>query len=258
MYCEIKEVKFYFEELGNGLPIIFLNGFTTDRTTLKKSFEPLMNNYPDFKRIYFDHPGVGDTVFPMDLDIIQFLNSLEGFIEKITGGKDFLVVGASFGGFIANYLLHNFCERIKGILYLYPLIKSKDKERSIEVDVLNKKNDIKPLPEIEAKVQNEVISAMDKTNFQFLNELVAQVDKLNLSMHIPLFSYPVSILTGRQDADVGYRDAFSLLKYFPKSTYIVLDNASHNLQIEQNQLFQVFVADWLERVKQVFTNDILS
>jgi hypothetical protein len=37
---------------------------------------------------------------------------------------------------------------------------------------------------------------------------------------------------------------------FPRATLAVLDAAGHNLQIEQERLFQTLLGDWLDRVQR--------
>jgi pimeloyl-ACP methyl ester carboxylesterase len=49
---------------------------------------------------------------------------------------------------------------------------------------------------------------------------------------------------------VGYEDAWKLLGCCPHATYAVLDRASHNLQIEQTELFSALVFEWLSRVEK--------
>lgn len=63
------------------------------------------------------------------------------------------------------------------------------------------------------------------------------------------FERPSLILTGRQDATVGYRAAWGLLDEFPRATYATLDLAGHWLgRVERPDAFGALVRDWLERV----------
>ena len=250
MFCKVDEINFYYEEYGEGTPILFLSGFATDITTMRESFEPILKNYR-LKRIYLDHPGVGKTVFANDLTITNLLSSIENFVNKVFSEKEFLVVGASFGGYLSRSLLNTFKERMKGLFLLYPLVTHKINGANIEEDVILKKNLVNSSDEnVKERIQNEVMSSMGNTNFLFLNNLVTQAQELNFDIKSTYYNEPVCILTGRQDAEVGYKDAFALINNFPKATFCVLDNASHNLQIEQKDIFTVFVEDWLNRIKE--------
>jgi pimeloyl-ACP methyl ester carboxylesterase len=41
-----------------------------------------------------------------------------------------------------------------------------------------------------------------------------------------------------------------LLENFPRATFAVLDRAGHNLQIEQQLLFNSLINEWLDRVEE--------
>jgi pimeloyl-ACP methyl ester carboxylesterase len=57
------------------------------------------------------------------------------------------------------------------------------------------------------------------------------------------------MLMGRQDNIVGYRDQWDFIEDYPRASFVVLDKAGHNLQIEQDVLFNALVKEWLDRVK---------
>jgi pimeloyl-ACP methyl ester carboxylesterase len=64
------------------------------------------------------------------------------------------------------------------------------------------------------------------------------------------FEKPTLILTGRQDAHVGYRDTFDIIELYPRATLAVLDRAGHALGVEQESLFHVLINEWLDRVEE--------
>jgi len=57
------------------------------------------------------------------------------------------------------------------------------------------------------------------------------------------------MVMGRQDTAVGYRDQWELIENFPRASFVILDKAGHNLQIEQEGLFHALVIEWLDRVR---------
>jgi len=66
----------------------------------------------------------------------------------------------------------------------------------------------------------------------------------------PPFSKPTLVLTGRQDIDVGYRDAWRLVECYPRATFVALDRADHGLPIDETDLFEALVLNWLQRVEE--------
>ena len=61
--------------------------------------------------------------------------------------------------------------------------------------------------------------------------------------------YPSLIVTGRQDHVAGYQDAWQLIEQYPRAAFAVLDMAGHNLQIEQPDMFNALVNNWLNRLE---------
>lgn len=48
---------------------------------------------------------------------------------------------------------------------------------------------------------------------------------------------------------MGYRDARATREHYPRATFAVLDRAGHNVHIEQSQLLNALVHEWLDRVE---------
>ena len=63
------------------------------------------------------------------------------------------------------------------------------------------------------------------------------------------FTAPTLIITGRQDAAVGYRDGWELLEFYPRATYVAFDRAGHFME-EKGELIGVLVKEWLDRVEE--------
>ena len=64
------------------------------------------------------------------------------------------------------------------------------------------------------------------------------------------FPAPSLIITGRQDAVVGYRDAWNILDNYPRATYVVLDRSGHLREEENPDLVRVLIHEWLDRVEE--------
>jgi len=47
---------------------------------------------------------------------------------------------------------------------------------------------------------------------------------------------------------VGCRNHWQLLENYQRASFVILDKAGHNLQIEQDILFNELFKEWLERV----------
>lgn len=175
------------------------------------------------------------------------------FVEKVIGNERFVLAGYSFGSYISRYILNQKFNMVDGLLLLNPLIIPGIENIDIDSDVKKiKNNDDEVQERIEKRIVKDINEAMTKTNFEFLkmvqdkgDELIIDLDKFN-----KLFEKPTLILTGRQDAVVGYRDAFKIIEKYPRATYCVLDKSGHTVQIDQEKLFNTLVEEWLYRVEE--------
>lgn len=107
---------------------------------------------------------------------------------------------------------------------------------------------------INQRIKKEVKKAMENTDFSFLEKITKEGQKIstNIDNLKTPFEKPTLILTGRQDKEVGYKDTFNILNNYPRATFCVLDKAGHNLQIEQEKIFNQLVREWIYRLEEVY------
>jgi len=271
MLCELENIKVYYEIHGKGIPILMIHGFMPDHRVLKGCMEPIFQNRSGFKRIYFDLPGMGKTEgkewIKSSDEIIEIIIK---FIKNVILNEKFLIIAQSYGGYLTRGLLHTYPDEILGICLICPLIKPNLKDRYlpeftpiIKNPTFIKKLDPQDREEFEEiaiiqseyvweRFQVEVLSGLKIADIKFLEgiypnryELSFDVDKLTNK-----FDKPTLFLLGRQDNSVGYRNALKIIENFPRASYIVLDKAGHLLQIEQQEIFNISVNEWLDRVME--------
>ena len=101
------------------------------------------------------------------------------------------------------------------------------------------------------RFRDEVLSGASIADGPFLKKIRQHADYSFDVDRLPQpFARPVVILLGRQDASVGYQDAWRILENYPRGTFAILDRAGHNLQIEQPLLFNALLSEWLDRVRE--------
>ena len=98
------------------------------------------------------------------------------------------------------------------------------------------------------RFQEEIKPGLDIANYEFIERL--QKNSLTMDFHRKKYEKPVLLLAGRQDISVGYQDIIEINDDYPRATLAVLDMAGHNLQIEQPELFESLVGEWIRRTNQ--------
>ena len=254
MKCKVKDIEINYEIRGTGKPILFFSGFATDMSIMAAGYEPIFKGKEGWKRIYIDHPGVGKTkgaywIRSSD-DILEIMLS---FIECLIPEENFLIIGHSFGAYLARGVLKKKFNLIDGILLTCPVIEPQREKRDIDENI----EDIKFFDEkiekrINERLQDEMYESIKNTDHDFLEGLrnhgisfSFEIDELERP-----FEKPALILAGKQDQIVGYRDTIKIIKNYSRSTFCIIDKGGHNIHIEQEQLFKVLVEEWLSRVDE--------
>jgi len=232
--------------------------------------EPIFEHRGGWQRIYPDLPGMGKTPGKEWItNSDQMLDIVLEFIDQVIPGQRFVLAGDSYGGYLARGIIHRRPAVVDGLLLICPLITADPARRTVPPHVTlvtdstlmsGLEPDDREVFESLAVVQSqriwertrdEVIVGLSIAEEDFLTRLQAHGYPLSLDVDAaPPFEKPTLILAGRQDAIVGYRDAWGILENYPRSTFVVLDRAGHLLEREQETLFSALVSEWLDRVDE--------
>jgi len=271
MKCKIKDLEINYEVHGEGKPIVMIHGYYPDHRLMLGCMEPIFEDMKGWKRIYLDLPGMGKTKsrdWIINSDVM--LDVVLKFIDSVIPNEKFIVAGESYGSYIARGIIHKRFEQVEGMLLICPLIIAEKEKRdrpqhltivrdegllaSISPEAAEEFASMAVVQSKETwdRFNNEILSGVLSADKSFLEKFQENgysfsfdVDKLAAP-----YTKPVLILTGRQDSSVGYRDGWNIIENFPRGTYVVLDRAGHNLHIEQPELFNALVKEWLDRVQE--------
>ncbi|MDV2686432.1 alpha/beta hydrolase [Alkalihalophilus lindianensis] len=265
MKCKVRSRSIFYEVIGEGTPILILHSLGTDHRSMKAWVEPIFKDINGYKRIYIDLPAHGNSVIDEKLRSTNdmLLNILD-FIDTVLPNKIFSLIGFSFGGYLAQGILHLRQNQVKSICLLASALHLK--ERTLPEKVTLEKDD-----GILTDFNSDIRSAFEtlfvyqnKENLAcFLREiqpgrLLANREFLTSNWRekgyflpeepfhdVSELQHPVLIILGKQDNICGYKDYGIFLKKFPNSTFVVLNKAGHMLPIEKRKIVQQLVEDWL-------------
>ena len=244
-----------------------LHGWTLDHQVMFHALEPIFKKRNGWKRIYIDLPGMGQTeIKPSIQNSDDILEAILRLLDEIIPGQPFIICGNSYGGYIARGIVHLRKKQVRGLLLMAPLtIPESDKRVVPQQTIIKRDNNlISSLSPEDAdafcsmgvvqgqteweRFQNEILIPSKQKNYEFLNEIRQNGYGFSFDISSEI-EYPTLIITGRQDNVVGYHDAWRLIEHYPRATFAVLDMAGHNLQIEQPDIFNNLVHNWLERIE---------
>jgi pimeloyl-ACP methyl ester carboxylesterase len=271
--CQLDSGTIYYETYGDGRPMLVLHGGYLDHRHMVSTIEPLFEHREGWKRIYPDLPGHGRTSVADSISTHdQVLETLQDFVNETIPDQSYAIAGESRGGYLARGLVYKNPELVDGALFIVPgryavaqtdslpahvtLVKDEallseltpnEIDRFERLVVQNRKTFDKirayKIPAVELADEEVQAKIMDNYEFSF------DVDRPS-----QLFTKPTLFLLGRQDAMVGYRDAWDVIEIFPRATFAVLDMAGHSLSWEQEGLFNCLVTEWIQRVEHFVGN----
>lgn len=271
MQVTIQGIPVNYNTIGAGRPIVMLHGWGPDQRIMSGCFEPLFESLPEgqWQRIYFDLPGMGQTPG------VESMNGSDGmlefvmaFIDAVLPGKRFLLAGESYGGYLARGLAARRPELVDGLLLICPVGEPLESQRALPKLQVFENDDgllaslseedrraftgihVKHTRAIWERYCDDVVCGLKLADFSLWDRTILPkfpftfpIDRLDKP-----FDKPSLFLLGRQDIYVGYRDQWDFIEAYPHATYAILDQAGHNLQLEQVDLFNALVNEWLERV----------
>jgi pimeloyl-ACP methyl ester carboxylesterase len=272
MEYTVKDISIYYESIGSGLPVFMLHGWSVDHRLMKGCMEPIFQSVNgSWQRIYFDMPGMGKTKGrPWITGSDRMLEVVLEFIDGVLPNRHFAIAGESYGGFLARGILKARSSFVDGLLLLCPLavhetqqahapkhqilerdelllqgLSDDDREYFEGITVLQNKR-------VWDEFQKDILPGLKIADYSFLENSLAQhiPFKINADWIEKPYLQPTLLLMGRQDSAAGYKDQWQLMENYPRASFVVLDKAGHNLQIEQKILFAEHVKEWLDRVAE--------
>jgi pimeloyl-ACP methyl ester carboxylesterase len=265
----------YFDQIGSGKPIVMLHGWPLDHVSMKEAMEPLFANRQGWSRIYVDLPGMGQSDAPDWLKTQdQVLDVVVEFINTVIPRERFCVVGLSYGGLLAQGLVHRLAHRMDGVMFLVTSLASKDEkglpphivmyEESLDSGGLDqdKIDAFRGMAVVQTQAhldawKEAIFPGVSRANHAFLDKLRA-VYSFDVERLPQPFPAPTLFLLGRHDSVVGYRDAWRVIENYPHASFVVLDRAGHCLHMEQSRLYEALVHEWLDRVEEYATKNAVE
>ena len=273
MECKLKNITVQYEEHGKGIPIIMLHGFSADRLLMIGCMEPIFKDRNEYRRIYLDLPGMGKTIGEKWIDTTdKMLQAVLDFIDNVIPNEKFLLVGESYGGYLARGIVYKRPQCVNGLLLISPVIVATHSKRVVPEKVIlykdeellsslsnEERDDFKSMntvlsKEVWKRYNEEIFKPVKLANNSFLRFIMFKgydfsfdVDNLEKP-----FEKPTTFIIGHQDNVVGYKDSFRILDNYTRASFIVLDRAGHNIQLEQVNLFNQIVNEWIFRVEEYF------
>lgn len=264
---EFEDFEIYYESHGTGEPLVLISGFASGVWNWNWQIEDLSK---DFQVLTFDPRGIGKSKTENKIDLENL--SMSVFAEDVLRILDELqierahVLGASFGGFVAQNFALSFPERLnKLILACTSFGGTHHVAPDLEIlmafastDEMNTKD----------KIRKFMIPAFTSEFKENHSETIEEVCRLREESMVPenvykaqliaatTFDYEISvreienetlIITGDEDLVVPVQNSVNLAKKMPNAKLEIIENGSHMFFIEKAEEFNQLVREFLKK-----------
>ena len=251
-----------YEVIGEGTPVLIIHGWGISRLTMKGAFEPVFTELEGYRRYYIDLPGMGDSEHGDVKNSDDMLELIHGFAVDVIG-EPFIIIGQSYGGLLTRGFVNKYPDLIKKIILLVPCIipgvrqgraepltvVEKDEELLSSLTQDERDNftmmNVMLTKEVWERYNKYLLPALNSADWDFLNNVLEGSFSFDPDDLKEPCTKPCLIIAAKQDTEVGYKDQFDLMQKYTNATYCAVERAGHNLQIEQPEIFEGLVKNWL-------------
>lgn len=257
--------EIYHRTIGTGRLVIMLHGYGLDHRSLLGCMEPIFRRYKGFKRIYLDLPAMGISPALGVKSSKDILDRVLKFVSDVAPETKLILVGYSYGGYLAQHIALRRPDLIDGMLLIAPVIFADLSKRNLPKHKVFVKrypvNRLKGQDEIDVfndlaiqtfavwkNVKRYILSGYLVRNASLLDHVQQRAypipgNIINLGRKI---AAPVTIITGKHDNMVGYADSKTILGNYLNGKHVTLARAGHALQFEQPAIFRSAVEKWID------------
>ena len=252
-----------YEVIGSGTPVLIIHGWGISKLTMKGAFEPVFTELDGYKRYYIDLPGMGNSGHGDVKNSDDMLELIHGFAVDVIG-EPFIIAGQSYGGLLTRGFVNKYPDLIKKIILLVPCIIPGVRQGRVEPLKVVEKDDellssltkeerdnftmmnVLLTKDVWGRYNKYLLPALNSADWEFLNNVLEGSFSFDPDDLKEPCTKPCLIIAAKQDTEVGYKDQFDLMQKYTNATYCAVERAGHNLQIEQPEIFEGLVKNWLE------------
>ena len=264
---DIGQAQLYYEEMGEGDPVIFIHGHSLSHDMWDGQFFEFAKKY---RAIRYDLRGYGYSSSQRERQQFTHAEDLKTLMDSLKIDKAH-IIGLSLGGYIGTDMLGWFPEKVLSAVLASGNIRHNPKPSV-------------PMNEQEAKRRDDEIAALKKKGIdvmkrEWFNGLMNSGGTEREQMRHPLWSMVyqwdawqplhkearviagddaydklkenkptilVLIVEGKSDNN-RYPENPEILNHLPNGKLVIIENAGHMLNMEQPESFNRIVLDFLEK-----------
>ena len=294
---DVGDAQLYVEEEGKGIPLVLINGGPGGT---HHCFHPWFSRAKEVARvIYYDQRGCGLSDFKPGKEgysVRQAIDDLDAvrIAKKI---DKWVVLGYSYGGFLAQYYTVTYPEHVAGLILLgaspaweddmdsrqYMFISEKERARLEEigeqVGQLRKNKNLSRKETIQILIYNNLLNGdWKRQNFykpdregmarialyewdndvDFNSILNTSQSGVDLTGAFDLNPIPTLILEGKWDLTWSEEKPGIMQTHHPKAKLVIFEHAGHGIYDEDTEHFFAVLREFLQGLRPVSETDLTN
>ncbi len=252
-----------------GAPLLFINGgpgFDHSFHHLSPVWEQLAASR---RVVFFDQPGTGQSwpVGPEDsVSLAEVIDSMEA-IRKALDAPRLILIGHSWGGYVAMTYALRYPANVEAMILvdsvaakiasteflfgtLFPDIAGQLRGLSAEYpDQVQKYIRLTTAMSFYSpEIRDRIIAAMGRVEYNSrLEALSMEAEAHDLTAELSALAMPVLVTTGRFDAGISPRTAWTLHQAIPRSKLVVFERSGHFPMLEEPEAFVTAIEEFLRQ-----------
>lgn len=255
-FAKINNINMYYEVKGEGEPIVFLSGFSTNRETWRNYSDRLSSSY---QTLILDNRGAGESDAPPPPYTIEMMAEDTAALMDHVGIKEATMIGSSMGTAIIQTLALRYPNKVKrGILIspfaklpLTAVMKSETIGKLLEAGVplnlviesvipwLYSNAFLNDGDRAKNKSQEMLENPYPQTPEGYLGQLTA-LKTFDLREHVGDIQAEMLLIAGSEDLSTPLYCSQYLADHLPVCTLKVFEHVGHMAHVEQrDKVFEV-------------------
>lgn len=261
-FPKTRKLRLFYETYGTGNPLILIPGFASGAWSWKWQIADLSDF---FQVIVFDPQGIGNSPnYSENLSLQVFIENVGNILDELEIEKAD-ILGASFGGFVAQEFALKFPEKVNklilactsagGVNHVKPtpeilqsFVKNADFTLGEQIRHFFRPAFTESFNRNRAEIVEEVCrlrEANEVSDETYFAQLQTALD-FDATDRLTKINHQTLVITGDRDNLVPMENSTSLVKNLPNAELKIITNGSHMFFIENADEFNKSVREFLQ------------
>jgi 3-oxoadipate enol-lactonase len=254
----VDDTAIAFDDVGTGLPLVFLHGFPLNRTVWDPQVGALV---ADCRCIPIDLRGFGDTLASEPYSMDRYADDVAGVLDTLQIERA-VIVGHSMGGYVAFALWRRHRARVRALVLANTratpdTIETIERRRTMIETAMEQGSSAVANMEIAGLMgktsrdrRPDVYDAMHRMMAQapvegIIGALEAMIERPDSTPTLATLDVPTLIIAGDEDVIISPRDARTLQAAIPGSRLEILKQSGHLSNVERPAAFNTVVSEFV-------------